>query len=161
MAFDEANGFGEFPLPPFPLSQSAWLVGLGETFFGTYERGITALLCLDVEARAWAKPMLPTQRCHALGSSFVLTSSDSEHLPKAYRIAGSIQIGSPCSEEDARGMVPDFDGLHLFMSRRLPEQTRHSHLRVDAKVHSTRPEDVMTDDWRDYLVHYRERLDFA
>ena len=156
-----ATLFSAISFPPFPLSQSAWLTGLGEHFFERHKRGVAALLLLDTHGGDWARPLLPTQRCSPEGASFQLCASDFAGSPPSHRVGGSFQLTCATTMEESQAQVPAFDGLHQVYAISGRLRTKYFFVRAQGIVHHMLPESVMFDDWRQYLVLHRDRLTLA
>jgi hypothetical protein len=152
--------FEPFRFPPLNVSLDCWLVGLAEFFYGKYQRGITAVLMIHPGERRWVEPFLPRQQCGVDGASFQLLPADFQSLG-GLRIGGSFQAGTTVYAENARALVPEFDGLHIVYGQQEVIRRRHFFLRVDSQIHQVLPEDVLVDDWREFLHFHQHRLTLA
>jgi hypothetical protein len=149
--------FESFPLPYFPVSQSAWLTCLCDLFYARQQRMIALFLILNIRQQEWTRPLPPTQRCGSDGVSFRLKEEDLAILPDSCRVAGSFQLAHASVLSDAILLIPPFDGLHRVYSIDA-RQSKHCFLRISGELHHVLPESVLIDDWRLYLQQYRDRL---
>ncbi len=155
------NSFPAFRLPPFPLSQSRWIAGLAEYVKRRHHCGLAALLMLDVATQQWMPPLLPTQRCGTEGASFRLEPNDLQHLPMDLHIAGSFLMAAAGTLDEAQGLVPSFDGLHIIIESYQRPPSTHGFLRVQKQIHPWPVESLVYDDWRHYLHEHSSRLILA
>ena len=158
---DAPPTFAPLPVPAFPLSQSHWLLRLAHLFHLRHQRGLATLLILDLASRQWVMPFLPTQHCTAEGAAFRLLAEDLHSLPATYRVGGSFQSLPAATAQEAQGLVPGFDGLHLIHVPCLGPQIQHFFLRAGGEIHQVQPESAVFDDWQFFLQLFGERLRFS
>ena len=153
--------FEPFTIPPFPLSQDAWLSELGALFYRKYHRCLALHLILDCQARRWLDPIIPPQRCGPTSPTWSILEQDLLHLPPSTRIGGSFQTGFADDIEEIKIRIPPYDGIHCFFKIGRHHFTKFWLIRVIDQLDVIAPEAIVINDWLQLIAANYERFEFC
>ena len=151
-----------FALPHVPLSQLRWSETLVERFWREHKRCMALLLMLDVTARRWATPLIPSQRCESTRVSFRLHASDFVAVAPHLFVAGSLQMSNARDPFAAAAHVPAFDGVHVVKAGATAREGGFIFLRCDGgEAALASPFSILVDDLEATFRQNAHRLKLA
>ena len=137
-----------FSFPPLPWSTMNWMGTLGDKIWDQHEVCCALLLLLNPERRCWGLTV-PRQQSRRDGASWQLEDSvpygNTSEMPRY--VGGSFQMAVVDNPEQALGLIPHADGLHLVHTIHQEPAGVGMFLRVEDELTLQNPNDIVVDDW--------------
>ena len=137
-----------FDFPHLPYSTLNWLGALGQRVWNEHSMCCALLLLINPERRCWGVTT-PPQKPRRDGVSWQMTEASpvGEDPQAPLYVGGTFQMAQVDKPEQAVGLVPEIDGLHLVHAVNVFPAGVWTFLRMEGKLSLRYADEVIYNDW--------------
>lgn len=137
-----------FDFPNLPYSTLNWLGALGQRVWNEHRKCCALLLLINPQRRCWGVTT-PPQKPRRDGVSWQMTEATpvGDHSGEPLYVGGTFQMAQVEKPEQAVGLVPEIDGLHLVHAVDVFPTGAWTFLRMEGRLSLRYADEVIYNDW--------------